>query len=607
MTDITQVSRRLTDQAQAVAEMLLPGGRKEGAEWKAGSLAGEKGDSLGVHLTGAKAGVWADFATGEGGKDLIDLWAAVHRIPLGQALEAAKQYLGIDASRSIRAPKPSYSKPEKPKCTKPQDAVRLFLTEERNISGAAIEAYKVGESGRKMVFPYLRDGELVMVKFEGIDLLPSGRKDISSSSNTEDCLFGWQAIDAGAREVILVEGEKDALSMFDYGFSALSVPRGGGKGEKQKWIENEYERMERFERIYIATDMDQAGDEAAAEIASRLGRHRCYRVVLPLKDANACLMDGVSHEIICKCILEAKPLDPEGLKQAGVYGDKIVRLFWPGDGSHVGYSMPYASLHRKLLFRPAEVTLWSGSAGSGKSQLISDCIPKWIQEGSRICVASFEMKPEWTLKRLVKQTGGLDRPSEPFIRAILGWLDQGLLLYEKVGKSSIENMLEVFDYARAKYGCDQFVIDSLMRLGIAGDDYTGQEQAVYRMVDWTIANNVHLHLVAHSRKGERGEGPPETEDIKGAMEIGANAFNILTIWRDRKHEELLKTAQTDKEKALQDDKPGVILNVAKQRNGDFEGKVKLWFSQENYQYFSQADNRKWPRDYVKFVAKEIAA
>ena len=35
---------------------------------------------------------------------------------------------------------------------------------------------------------------------------------------------------------------------------------------------------------------------------------------------------------------------------------------------------------------------------------------------------------------------------------ILDYLDNGLLLYEKVGKSGIAPLLEIFDYARAKYG-----------------------------------------------------------------------------------------------------------------------------------------------------------
>ena len=71
-------------------------------------------------------------------------------------------------------------------------------------------------------------------------------------------------------------------------------PFGGGKGAKQQWIENEFERLERFEKIYLALDMDKEGELAATEIAGRLGRHRCVRVKLPRKDANDCLVSGVT-------------------------------------------------------------------------------------------------------------------------------------------------------------------------------------------------------------------------------------------------------------------------------------------------------------------------
>jgi twinkle protein len=169
-----------------------------------------------------------------------------------------------------------------------------------------------------------------------------------------------------------------------------------------------------------------------------------------------------------------------------------------------------------------------------------------------------------------------------------------------VGKASTKDIISIFDYACSRYGCDQFVIDSLMRLGIAGDDYNGQERAVFDIVNWSVSRNVHLHLVAHSRKGAADGGSPETEDVKGAMEIGANAFNIITIWRDRKSEDAI---QKFEQSGKHDDadklrgKPGVILNVAKQRNGDFEGKVGLWFNTETYRYTSSEDRKFLSRGY----------
>jgi twinkle protein len=344
--------------------------------------------------------------------------------------------------------------------------------------------------------------------------------------------------------------------------------------------------------------MDKLGDEAAEEIASRLGRHRCYRVSLKHKDANECLMEGVGKFAMDEAIANARSLDPDGLKRPVDYADKVIHLFWPAHDEPPGYTLPYAKVADRFHLRPAEFTLWSGASGAGKSQILSDCIPHWIKQGSRICLASLEMKGEQTLRRMAKQTGGVDRPTAPFIQAILRYLDQGLLLYERVGKAGVGPLLEVFDYARAKYGCDQFVVDSLMRLGIAQDDYNGQEKAVFQIVDWTIRNNVHTHMVAHARKSGPGQSAPVTEDIKGTMEIGANAFNILTVWRDRKHEEAMAAAKSDDERRDLEQKPGVVLNIAKQRNGDFEGKVGLWFSQPTYQYHSAFDRSIWRRSYV---------
>ena len=603
MTDITAIKRMLADRAQSVAEMLLPGGHKESQEWRAGSVNGEKGNSLGVHLVGPKAGIWQDFATGQGG-DLLDLWMASRGGSLSDVLDAARDWLGVTRHEPYREPKKTYTRPPKVDCRVPKGKVLDYLREVRNIPPEVIAAYKVAEQGENIIFPFLDpDGSLVLAKSRAAQ---DGAAPKPTSANCEPILFGWQAIPKDARLVIITEGEIDALSWAAYGLPAMSVPFGGGKGGKQNWIENEFDRLERFERIYLSLDMDKPGDEAADEIASRLGRHRCYRVKLKHKDANECLMSGVGSHEMEDAILNARSLDPEGLKRASDYAAKVAHLFWPATGERVGYTLPYGKVSDRMVFRPSEVTLWSGAAGSGKSQIISDCVPHWIKQGSRICMASLEMKGEQTLRRMCKQTGGIDRPTVPYLDKLLAYLDQGLLLYEHVGKAGVSSLLEVFDYARAKYGCDQFVIDSLMRLGIAGDDYTGQEKAVFQIVDWTIRNNVHLHLVAHSRKGERGQGAPETEDIKGAMEIGANAFNILTVWRNRRHEEEVAAAKTDAEKAAINEKPGVILNVAKQRNGDFEGKVGLWFDQETYRYHSSMDRGVWQRDFMHQRTSEAA-
>lgn len=581
--DIDDLKRGLAERALSVCEMLLPGGRVEGREFVFDPGHGK----IKVVVKGGKAGVWSHFGGDDAGGDLIDLWMHRRGVKLVEALDQVREYLGVERPQYHTKPRREYTRPPKPACARPTSRVRDYLVEERNINPETLDLYKIGERGDVIVFPFLTpEGELVLAKErQAVD----GAKPKPTTAGCEPILFGWQAIPENAREVTITEGEIDALSMCDYGYPALSVPFGGGKGAKQQWIENEYDRLSRFDTIYLAMDSDTEGQLAVEEIAGRLGRHRVRVVALPLKDANECAKDGRSKAEIDACFEASKTMDPECLRLPTEYADNVVELFWPAHEDAVGYPLPFSG-GGNVRFRPGEVTVWSGAAGSGKSQLLSYCAVSWIAAGARVCMASLEMHPAQTLKRMVKQAGNTDRPTEDYIRASIDWMSDGLLLFDLVGKAKIDAMLDAFDYARAKYGCDTFVIDSLMRLGLMTDDYNGQEQLMFRIVDWAVTNNVHVHLVAHARKADqRSNGPATTDEIKGASEIGNNAFNALIVQRNRKREEAEQDGEPDdpEEKMKWDAimaAPGVNLAVVKQRNGDWEGRIGLWFNQSSYQY-----------------------
>jgi twinkle protein len=600
LSDIIDVKRALASRAQSVAEMLVPDGKKESSEWRAATMHGGKGQSFAVHLTGNKAGIWSDFSTGEAG-DLLDLWCGVRGLKLVDALDQAREYLGMRRPQEVRdpsVPRKTFKLPPKPKCTLPKAKALDYLCVERNITPEAVAAYKVGEQDDKIVFPFMsRDGsQLILAKARTAG---DNQKPIPTAKDCAPTLMGWHLVPDGAREINIVEGEIDALSLYDYGRVGLSVPFGGGKGAKQDWIDTDFDMLQAMERINLVLDDDKVGDEACEEISGRLGRHRCYRVKLPRKDANQCLLEGVKVEEINKAFEDARTLDPEELVAPSTFTEEVIDLFWPKEGEHIGYRLPYDKIGNGLLFRPGEMTLWSGSSGSGKSQILSDSMVDWVNQGARTCVLSLEMKGKFLLARMVKQASKLHKPTSIYITKTLQWLDEGLWVYNLVGKVSVDSILEVFDYARARHGCDTFVIDSLMRVGgVASDDYSAQEELVYKVVTWCGEKDVHVHLVAHSRKGEKARGVPETDDVKGAMEIGANAFNIISVWRNRKlEEEIADDELHDDERAELLKRPGVIINVCKNRNADFEGKVGLWFDQVTYRYRSSHDSPS-SRDYT---------
>ncbi len=448
--------------------------------------------------------------------------------------------------------------------------------------------YRVGDAGHNIIFPFLRGDELIMAKYRQAT---DGAQPVPTEGGCEKILFGWQAIPDNCRWIALTEGEIDCLSLAEYGYPAMSLPYGGGGGNKQDRIESEYEHLQRFETIFLALDQDEQGEAAVKEITARLGAHRCRVVKLPRKDANKCLMDGVPVEEIKAAFEAAETLDPEQLQRPPVYGDKVVELMHPTENTYLGQTIPFSKTSGKVHFRDGELSLWSGESGSGKSQLVGQCICHWVSRGARVLLVSLEMAPAQTLRRMVKQSTGGKDPNEPVIRYALEWLGEGLLLYDHVGKINIPSMLEAFEYARARYGCTTFVIDSLMRLGVKSDDYVGQEELVFQLVDWAIANNVHVHLVAHTRKKDHSyAGPPRQDDVKGASELVQNSFNVLLIHRNRKREETLNNPETEPEEAEKARvQAGVSLSVVKQRNGDWEGKQRLWFDQDTYQYRDTVD------------------
>lgn len=601
MADIIELKRALNNRVQDVAEFLLPRGVRHGREWCAGNTAGAVGDSLKVCLAGSKVGSWADFAANGESGDLIDLWCLTRTCTLIQALDQIRDWLGMRLPEFEERQPRRYRRPERPRCTTPRSAVLDYLTRERRLSPEAIRAYKLGEDGRMIILPsLLPEGTLAFVKYLNLDRSPEGKKITRVEPGCEPVLFGWQAIDPESRTVTLTEGELDTISGWQYGFPALSVPFGGGGGNKQAWIAAEFERLLRFEVIYLALDMDTEGEAAATAIADRLGAYRCRRVRLPRKDLNQCLQDGVPAEEIRAAFETAASLDPPELARPADYFDEVLRLFYPAEGQLPGYPLSFARIGDKVRFRPGELTEWTGATDAGKSQILSYALLPMAEAGARVCCASFEMPGREFLRRLAKQAGNVERPTESFLREIFSWFQNWLWLWRRQGKAEVGRILEVFEHARRRYGCDVFVIDSLMRLGVGSEDYEGQEKAVFQLVNFALEKNVHVHLVAHARKADsRNRGNvPGAEDVKGTSEIANNAANIIAIWRDRAMQEEVRRqeerlargeAGAAQDLAAARQKPEVALNIAKQRNGDWEGKLGLWFDLQTYQYRSAHD------------------
>lgn len=640
--DAKKIRDMLNARAEDVCHFLLPSGKLVSGQWSVGDAKGAEGDSLKVFTAGPRAGFWHDFATPVGqrsGGDLFHLWMEARNCNFVEALRQAKNFLGIrdDGDGWKRAGLPQKKAPATGMKhlelheVKEGSAVWTWLTEARKITPKAIRAYRLGEAriqkGERdcVVFPsFDAEGNLVRLKYRDIHdktyMFIAPKKDAAANyeHGAPMVLFGLQAVGPEYGMIAITEGELDALSMFDAGCPAVSLPIGaqvvvtpGGKvavkeSAHDAWLESCHDWLERFCSILIATDMDVPGRAAIQVLVPRLGRERCLILDFPFgtKDANDCAQAGID---IMPAIERARECDPEELKRPSDFAREIWEEFYPSGDRPGGDPAPWVMPFR---FRDGEVTIWQGFSGSGKSVCLGfTMLYLAAKYGRKSCIASLEMPAKKTFKNIMRQGIGQAKPAnEDEFRTALSWMDQFFFVYDRVGEANSDGVIEIFTYAAKKYGVRHFILDSLMKLSDVGyDDYNSQRKLINALGVFADEYNAHVHLVCHSRKPDQRHPEnkcyPDKHSVSGHGDITNGVDNVVCVWRNRDKEENIRIAELkekiDPSSAQQifadwKDREDSLFIVQKQRETGAEPIKRLFFDagdEGSWQYWEEQRSR----------------
>ena len=369
--------------------------------------------------------------------------------------------------------------------------------------------------------------------------------------------FGSQFLTEGCN-IIITEGEPDALVYAEVkpeNCVPVSVPHGAPdphakrkEGDDDKryafmWGLNDF--ITKAEVVYIATDNDPAGDMLAEELARRVGKWKCRRVLYNgSKDANEQLLKE-GKEAVLAGLKSAEPWPVEGLYEAGEWEEEYVRLY--EEGLPVGVSTRYPSLNSLFRMVPGFVAVVTGVPSSGKSELLDQLMVDWAKDnGWRFAVWSPENPPKYHLPKLASKLSckpffhGHGTRMTPTERdGALSWIRRHFyFLHDDNGElSSLDSIIERIRIAVLRYGINAAVIDPYNYISAEGDTETKWvNDMLTKLKVLAKSHDIALFIVAHPTKliyDKEGKiKPPLGYDISGS----ANWYNKtdygITVHRD---------------------------------------------------------------------------
>lgn len=407
-------------------------------------------------------------------------------------------------------------------------------------------SYFVGKIGDKPchVACYFNDkGTMVGQKIRYPD------KTFSIRGNISNVLFGanlWQ----GDKMIVITEGEIDCLSVSQVQgnkYPVVSIPNGAQAAKKA--IEANMEYLSNFEKVILMFDMDEPGRAACEECAKILPMGKAYIASLPYKDANECLTNGASSDII-QAIWNAKPYRPDGIVSGTDLYEKCVTDI---EDLKDSVEYPWKALQEKTKgVRHGELYVFTSGSGMGKSTILREleyyfgvvrgelCGIVALEESTR--KTGLEIMSIHVNKRLILNPDAItsEQRGEAFSKTIG---NGKFFLYDHFGSLDSSNLLSKLRYMIVVLGCKRIFLDhiSIVVSGMDSDEDGGERKAIDKLmtnlrslVEETGATMfVVSHLKRPEKKGHEEGGQVSLSQLRGSGAIAQLADMVIGLERNQ--------------------------------------------------------------------------
>ena len=430
-----------------------------------------------------------------------------------------------------------------------------YLIKERSLSKECIKFFQLGarstflnsegdkyDAGEHLAIPYLKDSKCVNIKYRALDPDIAKKNKWRREKGGVSILFNDQVLDDLDYDTIFItESEIDTMSLWTLGIKNVIGLTVGAKNFKDTW----YDRLKRFEKIYLILDNDEAGKEGSEKLAKRLGMGRCFNITLPetVKDPNDFIKKNTIDDFN-KLVDEAKQFEIRGvvsLKDS--FNQRLNKKNNP-DEDNTGYETRWPKMNKVMgKFKPGNLVILSGKPKSGKTTWIIDLATDLADRGIAGGMYSCEMQHMALTEKITSKV--LQRGFHPvnytfddleeheicFAKFKMRNMSKNFhMYYPEMGDLELDKVVARITEMVQRYGLKFFIFDNLHFLCRGEDEKTMIDKATRAFK--LLAENLGIvfFLLTHPRKTNHNR-QLTNDDLKGSSSIFQDADLIILMHR----------------------------------------------------------------------------
>lgn len=420
--------------------------------------------------------------------------------------------------------------------------------EGRGISQKTLLTYKISEKKEYLpqtekeenciVFPFFRKDELINLKFR------DAKKNFKLSSGAELIWFNYDAI-LNYEEIIICEGEIDALSFIQAGFeNVVSVPNGANIG-KMDYFNSSFEDLNKVKSFIIATDNDVKGIELKNDLVRRLGMEKCKTVSFnQYKDINELLM-AEGADMVQNVIKNAKFLTLPDIYAVDDFKNDLLDFF--KNGIPQGKTIDIPELDKVIRWETGRFGVVTGIPGMGKGEFIDFvcCKLNLIYNWPIGFYKPEDMPLKVHFAKLYLKIGGREFKegtiTETEAHNGMSFINKNFFWVNPPIDINIDEILSKFEYLVKAKGCKVFVIDPWNRVEQSAQHSDNErlfiKKNLIKMNNFAKRTDSLLFLIAHPTKMSKDDKGkyliPGPYNISGSADFLNMADYTLTVHRNQ--------------------------------------------------------------------------